>query len=51
MPFPYDVNNVVYLSRYFNKDFFSQAPIREKQDSKFVRKIRKKKLLKKWEVL
>lgn len=39
--FSFDGDNIVYLSRYFNKNFFSQTPTMEKQDSKFTRKIRK----------
>jgi len=44
MSFQFEADSVVYLSRYFNKDFFSQTPIRDRQDSKFVRSIRKRAL-------
>ncbi|MFX0098541.1 MAG: hypothetical protein ACFFCS_03100 [Candidatus Hodarchaeota archaeon] len=39
-----DPDNLVYLSRYFNKNFVSLSPIRDKQDGKFMNRIRKRAL-------
>ena len=40
----FDQDGLVYLSRYFNKNFVSLTPIREKQDGKLVNKLRREAL-------
>ncbi len=42
MSFRFEENDLVYLSRYFNKNFVSLTSIRKKQNSKFIRHVRKK---------
>ena len=42
MAFRFEENDLVYLSRYFNKNFVSLTPIRKKQNSKFIRHVRRK---------
>ncbi|NHI93913.1 MAG: hypothetical protein EAX96_15600 [Candidatus Lokiarchaeota archaeon] len=44
MSFKFDEDSLVYISRYFNKNFISLTPIRQKQASKFIRNIRRQAL-------
>ncbi|MBD3353587.1 MAG: hypothetical protein GF364_19040 [Candidatus Lokiarchaeota archaeon] len=38
----FDEDSLVYIATYFNKKMVSVAPLRNRQDSKFLKKIRKK---------
>ncbi|MFX0098540.1 MAG: hypothetical protein ACFFCS_03095 [Candidatus Hodarchaeota archaeon] len=40
----FDEDSLVYIARYFNRDFISVSNLRNRQDGKFVTKIRKKSL-------
>ncbi|MBD3230058.1 MAG: hypothetical protein GF329_17905 [Candidatus Lokiarchaeota archaeon] len=42
MDFKFTEEDIVYISKYFNRELIAEGPIRKKQDDEFVNKIRKK---------